>query len=62
MSVFEPLCRDLMLPQFPLSYDQLPSIKIETVPPTCLTEKLEGEDRNWTGADRKKQRKDSFYF
>jgi hypothetical protein len=27
-----------------------------------MTEKLEGEDRNGTGADWKKQRKDSFYF
>jgi hypothetical protein len=49
LSLHEPLCRDLMLPQSPLS-------KIETDPPTCQTEK--GENRNWVG----RLKKVSFYF
>jgi hypothetical protein len=37
------LCRDLMLPQSTLSFDQFSSIKIETGPTTCLTDK--GEEK-----------------
>jgi len=39
MKGLKSVCRDLMLPQFPLS-------KIGTYPPTYLAEK--GENRNWT--------------
>ena len=44
LSIDEPLCRDLLLPQFPLS-------KIGTHPPTCLTDKA--ENGNWTGRLKK---------
>ena len=48
VSLDEPRCRDLMLPQFPMSFDQFPYVKIEieTEPTTCRTDK--GENRKWT--------------